>query len=61
MRETVKRAKADSYRKILVETYSDDTFKKARTFYKRYGFGIIGGISNYIEKGTDMVVFGLDL
>jgi len=61
MNATIKAAKNLNYRKIFIETYSDDTFERARKFYSKYGFKESGKIEGYINKETDMVVFSLDL
>jgi len=61
MEQTVKFAKANGFRRLLVETYSDQDFAKARKFYERFGFKVVGNIGDYIKAGVDMVIFGLDL
>lgn len=49
------------YKKLLVETYSDCDFKKARNFYEKSGCKEVGRIKDYIKKGIDMVVYKKDL
>ncbi|MBN2183657.1 MAG: GNAT family N-acetyltransferase [Sedimentisphaerales bacterium] len=49
------------YRKLFVETYSGDTFEKARSFYKGKGFSEVGRIENYLPDGSSMIVFGLNI
>jgi GNAT superfamily N-acetyltransferase len=61
MNATIAAAKKFNYRKIFVETYSDDGFERARKFYERYGFKQSGKIDGYINHKTDMVVFSLEL
>jgi len=61
MQNTIELAKQKGFRKLLIETYSDKDFEKARNFYERYGFHQIGKIEGYIAKQIDMVVFGLEL
>jgi len=61
MNEVIKHARNSGYRRLLVETYSDEDFEKARKFYERYGFKVVGNINDYIRDGVNMVVFGLDL
>ena len=49
------------YRKFLVETYAHADFDSARRFYESHGFSKLGGISNYLEDGSDMIVYGKEL
>ena len=49
------------YRKFLVETYAHVDFASARGFYTSQGFSEVGRISNYLDDGSDMIVYGKDL
>ena len=46
------------YRKLLVGTYRHSDFDKARHFYAANGFSEMGGVSDYLQDGSDMVVYG---
>ncbi len=46
------------YRKLFVETYRHSDFDKARQFYAANGFSEVGGVSDYLQDGSDMVVYG---
>ena len=48
-------------RKFYVETYAHITFANAREFYASQGFSEVGRISNYLEDGSDMIVYGKEL
>ncbi len=61
MSKTIADARNKGFKRLLVETYSDDDFETARKFYERYGFEIVGNIKDYIRRGVDMVVFGMSL
>lgn len=61
MEKTCQFAKKRGFRKIFIETYSDDTFSKGRAFYEKFGFKRAGGIKDYIKDGVDMVVYARDL
>ena len=56
-----KKAIEAGYKKFFVETYSSPTFARAREFYARQGFAVVGQIANYLPDGADMVVFGKSL
>ena len=49
------------YRKFLVETYAHADFDSARRFYASQGFSKLGRISNYLDDGSDMIVYGKEL
>ena len=49
------------YRKFLVETYTHVDFASARHFYASQGFSKLGYISNYLDDGSDMIVYGKEL
>jgi GNAT superfamily N-acetyltransferase len=49
------------YRKFLVETYDQRDFANARIFYASHGFSEVGRISNYLDNGSDMIVYGKEL
>lgn len=49
------------YKKLFVETYTQDTFEKARSFYESKGFFEVGRIDNYLSDGSAMVVFEIDI
>lgn len=55
------RALRMGYRKMFIETYSNDDFLKGRSFYKKFGFRKVGKIKSYIKEGTDMIIYGKDL
>tara|TARA_Y100000310_G_scaffold128407_1_gene127592 strand:+ start:6920 stop:7429 length:510 start_codon:yes stop_codon:yes gene_type:complete len=61
MERTCEIAKQKRFRKILIETYSSDDFLKGRNFYEKFGFKRVGQIKDYIEDGTDMIVYGRNL
>ena len=46
------------YSKLLVETYDHPDFDKARSFYERMGFRIVGTIKDYLPDGSAMIVYG---
>ena len=50
-------AVAEGYRKLLVETYEHEDFKKARRFYERNGFREIGRVNGYLDDGSAMIVY----
>lgn len=50
-------AKELGFQKLLIETYSSETFLKARRFYERQGFERNGEIKDYMGDGVDMVVY----
>lgn len=54
-------ASEKGYRKLFIETYSDDDFLNARGFYEGFGFKKAGEIRDYIKKGTDMIVYERDI
>jgi len=58
---TIKEKAVKKYRKLFVETYTQDTFEKARSFYESKGFSEVGRIENYLSDGSSMVVFGMTL
>jgi len=49
------------FQKFLVETYAHMDFASARGFYVSQGFSEVGRISNYLNDGSDMIVYGKDL
>lgn len=49
------------YRKMFIETYSNDDFLKGRNFYEKVGFTKDGEIKSYIKEGIDMIVYARDL
>ena len=49
------------YRKFLVETYAHPDFTSARAFYASQGFSEVGRISNYLDDGCNMIVYGKEL
>ena len=49
------------YRKLLVETYAHMNFTSARAFYVSQGFSEVGRIANYLDNGSDMLVYGKEL
>lgn len=51
------KAREHGYAKLLIETYSSETFAKARQFYAREGYENVGGISGYLPDGASMIVF----
>ena len=61
MDQTVELSKRLGFRQLLAETYSDDRFARARSFYERYGFEYAGRVSNYPKKNVDMLVYRIDL
>lgn len=61
MKKICKIAKEKGYKKLLIETYSADDFKKARGFYEKVGFKGIGRIKDYLGKNKDMLVYGRNL
>jgi hypothetical protein len=46
---------------MLIETYSQRTFERARAFYKARGYAELGRIANYLPDGSAMVVYGKQL
>ena len=61
MDQTVGVSRKLGFRRLLAETYSDDRFARARSFYERYGFEYAGKLANYPKMGVDMLVYRLDL
>ncbi len=61
MEKTCEIAKERGFRKLFIETYSDDDFTKGRNFYEKFGFNKVGEIKDYIKDGVDMVVYGRNL
>lgn len=61
MEKTCQLARKNGFRKVFIETYSDDTFSKGRAFYEKFGFKQAGEIRDYIRNGVDMVVYAKDL
>jgi len=45
------------YRKLLIETYEQEEFDKARRFYERNGFQRTGQIAGYLPDGSSMIVY----
>ena len=54
-------AKNNGYKNLFVETYLQDTFKKARYFYERKGFSQAGEIKKYLPDGSSMIVYSMFL
>jgi len=54
-------AKELGFQKLLIETYSSETFLKARRFYEKQGFERSGEIKDYMRDGVDMVVYSREL
>lgn len=61
MEKICKTASKKGFKKMFIETYSDDDFLKARNFYEKFGFEEAGRIESYIKEGVDMVVYSRDL
>jgi len=61
LREIEDLARAVGYRKMLIETYSQPTFERARGFYETQGYVELGQIANYLPDGSAMVVYGKQL
>ncbi len=61
MEETCEIARSRGFRKIFIETYSNDDFEKGREFYEKFGFVQTGSIDGYLKPDTDMVVYSRDL
>ncbi len=60
--ELIRRAKESGYEHMYVETTADqpDYFNIA-PYLLRFGFNQEGNLSNYLEKGVDLIFFGLNL
>ena len=54
-------AREAGYRKLLVETYAHSDFDSARQFYASQGFAEAGRIAEYLDDGSDMIVYGKEL
>ncbi len=61
IQHTIDDARTNGYRALFVETYSDDTFAQARSFYEHMGFTKVGGVQGYITPTIDMVVYRFNL
>lgn len=61
MEKVCKIAPKKGYKKLFIETYSDDDFLKARDFYEGFGFKKAGEIRDYIKEGVDMIVYERDI
>ena len=46
------------YQNLLIETYNQKDFEKARNFYSAVGFKQKGKISGYLPDGSEMIVYG---
>jgi len=57
LQQTEAMAKQRGYKKLFIETYSRDTFSRARYFYQKRGFLPVGHITDYLTDGSDMLVF----
>ncbi len=45
------------YKKLFVETYAHKDFEKALGFYLSQGFTEAGRIKNYLDDGSEMIIF----
>jgi GNAT superfamily N-acetyltransferase len=54
-------AREENIRKLFVETYTNQTYAKARNFYAKSGFKQEGFMKDYIAKGIDTLYFTMEL
>lgn len=53
--------KESGVRWLYVETYDNETFRKANNFYRKCGYRHAGHLKNYLDDGSDALYYMKDL
>lgn len=61
MEHVEKLAKEKGWKWLYVETYDNETFRKANNFYRKMGFKFAGSLKNYLDDGSDAIYYVKEL